>query len=186
MGSINIGRVLLAELVAVFIIFFLVMPTTQAYAQVLNISATVPVSDLWAQAIVRNSEVFSVTQGKETAYFVILRGPNDELLDNHIVQMEIFSEDKLVETFIQKTTGFARFSFLPRKDKNYTVVFTDITWEQRIKIKQEKLVNQRRINIFKALKTYFLLSSSVAQFCHFEPFGLIRGKLESRDLSTNS
>jgi len=142
-----------------FIVLKLAIYPDLAAAQVLNITATVPVSDIWAQAITQNAHIFSAREGEGFIYFVQLRGPNYEVLDNHTVRLEIFSNNKLIKTSTQKTKRFAMFYFLPSREENYTFIFTDITWDRKIKIKEENLTYPF-INIFNAFKTPFLLSST--------------------------
>ncbi len=145
-------------LTLVFITLLLILTTSLVEAQVLSVTATVPVSDVWAEAIVKNSKVLSVWDGQELSYFVRVIGLDYEILDNHKVQLQVFLDDQLVTALTQESKDFTKFSFIPKEEGRYHLIFTDITWDRHIELKELEF-DQPRIKIFNALDTFFLLSS---------------------------
>ncbi len=132
--------------------------TLASNSQVL--SSTVPVSDLWAETLASNSQVLSAWGRQELSYFVRVRGLDYEILNNHKVQLRVFLDNQLVASLTQESKGFTKFSFIPKEEGEYRLIFTDITWDRHIKLKEERLIYPPRIKIFKAFETLFLLSNA--------------------------
>ena len=145
------GKKIVSALAALLLLFF--FDNTQALAQNINVTATVPVSDLWAEAIAQNSQILATFEGQELRLSVLVKGLDNETLKNHKVKMEVFSGDKLLTTITGNDEPVV-FSFTPQKIGHYRFVFTDITWERAVKLKEFEL-SQPRIKIFKDLETFF-------------------------------
>ena len=94
------GRKLVLTLV---IALLFILTSRPVAAEVLSVTATVPVSDIWAEAIANNSQISLRFDTKEQKFYyaVWLKGLDYETLKNHTVKMEVFLDKALISTIIQ-------------------------------------------------------------------------------------
>lgn len=160
-------RILIFTLIIVFLFIYTPRQVTAQVSQVLSVTATVPVSDVWLEAVANNSQIYvDIGQNKKNkesslSIIVVIRGPGLEKLENRRIKSDIFLNGK----FFSSVVNDGIFSLPIREKGDYHFIFTDITWDRQIKLKEDIGVlanegslqlDQPRTNILSALKTFFL------------------------------
>lgn len=118
-------------------------PPITAMTHTVTVSAKVPLSKLWAEAIAENSDAYIISThpvGSDSMFAVTINGLDNKPMEHEDITARISSGNRLVTMFHGKTerNGEVRFSFTPQKQQKYDCVFTDTTYEHSVTI-QEKL-----------------------------------------------
>lgn len=138
------------KLALISLIFGLLFMTPRVYAESVSqsvlVSATVPVSNLWAKAMADKSNivVLGKTQDTVTIQVQVIGLDNKPMQDQKIL-MDVSQNGLYQVTNITSSSGKAIFVYNLNGKGNINFSFTDITYKRQIKLDKEIEISAVRL-----------------------------------------
>jgi hypothetical protein len=115
-------------------------PPMHVVSHQVKVSATVPLSDMWADAIAKKSNarvIESKSLNNQSIFSVKVIGLDEKPMKDQQIQAYVSLGDALIDTLHGKTDkeGVVYFTFTPKEQGQYDISFLNDTYERKVTLK---------------------------------------------------